>query len=601
MKIGLTHLIDQESAFHVEESQAFFAARQAAGGQQGPTRYEELKEARRSLAARPSDSPPLECIARAGNGQVQVRVTSPRSGESRATYLDIHGGGFFMDSAARGDARNARLADAFGVTVVSVDYRLAPEDPWPGAPDDCETAALWLMREGPGLFGTERMLIGGASAGATLAATTLLRLRDRGQVQPVIGAVLQFGAYDLSGQSPSGRVYADEWFIEAYAGHVADRTDPDISPLYGDLAGLPPTLLLVGTLDVLLEDNLALAARLSAAGNDVDLRVFPEAMHGFTSHPTSMATAALGRGGNVAGPPTGRLTKVVVHRELLRGLGRLSATSAVLQRARLADPLVGMWEAADVQWWWGRPRTTDELALPVWFDEDGPVAAAGLTAEKVSWQVDVFTVPSIVTAEEVWTATLAAAAGQGGPALELLVRQDDASLMDLALGSGFTLTDELSGTAWMDPDDRQPVETVDGFSLVERLTDPDRPHPMIARNGPLIEERLRQCTLYDPTLDLAVQDADGTVAGYALFWFDPTTFVGLLEPMRVADDYQRRGLARMLLTNGLDRLTRKGARRLKVGFTTDPARRLYLGAGFVQTSVDRLLVRRQRPLAGPTG
>ncbi|HLI58013.1 MAG TPA: alpha/beta hydrolase fold domain-containing protein, partial [Actinomycetota bacterium] len=124
------------------------------------------------------------------------------------------------------------------------------------------------------------------------AATTLLRLRDRGLVHPIIGAVLQFGAYDLSGQTPGGRRYADEWFIQAYAGHVPDRTDPDVSPLFGDLRGLPATLLLVGTLDVLLEDNLAMAARLSAAGNEVDLRVFPESMHGFTAHPTSMATAA---------------------------------------------------------------------------------------------------------------------------------------------------------------------------------------------------------------------------------------------------------------------------------------------------------------------
>jgi ribosomal protein S18 acetylase RimI-like enzyme len=76
-----------------------------------------------------------------------------------------------------------------------------------------------------------------------------------------------------------------------------------------------------------------------------------------------------------------------------------------------------------------------------------------------------------------------------------------------------------------------------------------------------------------------------------LFWFDQTTLVGLLEPMRVKDEYQRRGLARMLLTNGLDRLGRKGARRLKVGFETDAARNLYLGAGFVQRSIDRLLIR----------
>jgi predicted N-acetyltransferase YhbS len=111
------------------------------------------------------------------------------------------------------------------------------------------------------------------------------------------------------------------------------------------------------------------------------------------------------------------------------------------------------------------------------------------------------------------------------------------------------------------------------------------------RNKRVRKARLRQCSLYDPSLDLAVEAADGRVAGYALFWFDQTTLVGLLEPMRVEDEYQRRGLARMLLTNGLDRLGSKGARRLKVGFETDAARNLYLSAGFVQTSTDRLLVR----------
>ena len=143
------------------------------------------------------------------------------------------------------------------------------------------------------MFGTARLLIGGASAGANLAAATLLRLRDRGQVQRFLGAVLEFGAYDLSGRSPSGRLYADEGFIQLYAGHVSDRTNPDISPLYGDLRGLPPSLLVVGSGDILLEDSLAMAARLSAAGNDVDLRVYPEAPHGFTSWPTGMAAAAI--------------------------------------------------------------------------------------------------------------------------------------------------------------------------------------------------------------------------------------------------------------------------------------------------------------------
>jgi GNAT superfamily N-acetyltransferase len=262
-----------------------------------------------------------------------------------------------------------------------------------------------------------------------------------------------------------------------------------------------------------------------------------------------------------------------------------------LQRARQADPLGGMWEAADVQWWWRRPRATDELALPVWFDEAGPVAAAGLTAWDDAWQADVFAVPETVDEEEVWAATLDATAGQPDQALKVLVPGADAPLTDLAVQSGFAMTDELSGTSWMDADERPPVAPVDGFAIVDRVTRADRPHPMIPRNGELVETRLQQCSLYDPALDLAVEDADGGVAGYALFWFDATTLVGLLEPMRVEDDYQRRGLARMLLTTGLDRLARQGARRLKVGFESVAARNLYLGAGFVQTSVDRLLVR----------
>jgi GNAT superfamily N-acetyltransferase len=280
-----------------------------------------------------------------------------------------------------------------------------------------------------------------------------------------------------------------------------------------------------------------------------------------------------------------------LRRELLRGLERMQATTVVLQRARLADPLSGMWEAADLQWWWRLPRTTDELALPVWFDDDGPVAAAGLTEFPDAWQADVFAVPSIVNVSDVWAETLDATAGHEGHPLRVLVREDDAPLAELALASGFTMTDELSGTTWMEARHRPPVARVDEFAIVDRAGATDRPHPMITRNGELVEPRLRQCSLYDPTLDLSVEDHRGVVAGYALLWFDPTSVVGLLEPMRVEDDDQRRGLARLLLTNGLDRLALKGARRLKVGFQTDTARSLYLGAGFVQTSVDRLLIR----------
>ena len=286
-----------------------------------------------------------------------------------------------------------------------------------------------------------------------------------------------------------------------------------------------------------------------------------------------------------------------MRRLLLRGLDRLNATSTVLQRARLADPFGHLWEAADVQWWWRKPRPADDLALPVWFDDVGPVAAVGLTAWTDAWQVDVFAVPATVDPEEVWTAAMEVVAEHPEETLQVLVFGDDAPVTDLAIRSGFEMTDELSGTSWMDADTRAPVTDVDGFTIVDRVDRATTPHPMIARNGELVDSRLRQCSLYDPTLDLAVEDGDGTVAGYALFWFDPVTLVGLLEPMRVEDDYYRRGLGRMLMTHGLDRLARKGARRLKVGFESDAARGLYFGGGFVQSSVDRLLIRAGRNYA----
>lgn len=293
MQIGLESLIDAELAGHVEECRAFNATSSAVSG---PSTLEELHVARAARRAVPADlpgPPAVKQLIEAAGRRVPVRILVPESATIRGVYLDIHGGGFYMGSAARSDARNRHLADALGVAVVSVDYRLAPEHPWPSAPDDCETAALWLLDQAETHLGTTRLAIGGASAGATLAMTTLLRLRDQGVANSFAGIALQVGTYDMSGQTPAGRLIADEYFIQAYAGHVADRTNPDISPVYGDLRDLPPTLLVVGSLDILLEDNLALAARLSAAGGEVDLRIYPECLHGFTSFPTAMASTAL--------------------------------------------------------------------------------------------------------------------------------------------------------------------------------------------------------------------------------------------------------------------------------------------------------------------
>jgi ribosomal protein S18 acetylase RimI-like enzyme len=120
--------------------------------------------------------------------------------------------------------------------------------------------------------------------------------------------------------------------------------------------------------------------------------------------------------------------------------------------------------------------------------------------------------------------------------------------------------------------------------LVDRTQRRDTPHPMRHRNGDSVARRLDQCPLYDSTLDLAVETAGGRVAGYSLYWFDPTTKVGLVEPVRVEDQFQRQGLARAMLSAGIDRLATRGAQRIKVAYETDAAAALYQGVGFRRTS-----------------
>ncbi|MEX2210977.1 MAG: GNAT family N-acetyltransferase [Gaiellaceae bacterium] len=270
------------------------------------------------------------------------------------------------------------------------------------------------------------------------------------------------------------------------------------------------------------------------------------------------------------------------------GLDCLALATELLQRARLADADAGLWEAADLQWWWRTPRSSDAIDQLFWIDEEGPVAGVVLTDWGRSWGCDAIVVPGVssLSLHAVWARAVEAIEALTLEAVEVLVRDDDAEQLALLADLGFVAEDDVSGITWMNAEDRRDVTAVpDGFVLVDRAREETGPHPMRGRNGEEVEARLRQCSLYDPSLDLAVE-AEGEVAGYSLFWFDPVTEVGLVEPMRVEDAYQRRGLARAMLTAGLDRLAKRGARRLKVGYGTDVARGLYVGAGFRVTATD---------------
>lgn len=246
-----------------------------------------------------------------------------------------------------------------------------------------------------------------------------------------------------------------------------------------------------------------------------------------------------------------------------------------------------MWEAADVQWWWRKPRCSDGIAKLFWVDGQGPVAGVLLTSESDDdWQCDPIIVPGVTNPEPevVWSRALEEAAAHAVGKLGVPVSDDDLAFREFVETSGL-IAGERDATAWMDASDRpsrQPLS--DGFSLVDRTQRTSTPHPMRRRNGDAVEARLGQCPLYDPGLDLAVETVDGSIAGYSLYWFDPTTKVGLVEPVRIEDEHQRRGLARAMLSEGINRLAEKGAQRVKISYGTEAAAALYQGVGFHPTS-----------------
>ena len=233
---------------------------------------------------------------------IALRIFKPDT--IRAVVLDIHGGGWSLGTAASDDILNEHMARTCKVAVVSVDYGLAPENPFPACINDCKAAAKWLVNNAMKEFGTDKLFISGASAGGHLSAEIALYIRDSlHAIDKVKGVNLMYGCFDLS-RTPSSRMATDSTLILSkkymhdtnelvFHGWSEDQLQqPQYSPLYADLKNLPPALFTVGTADPLIDDTYFMEARWRLAGNKTYLAVYPECSHAFNFFPTQMAEAA---------------------------------------------------------------------------------------------------------------------------------------------------------------------------------------------------------------------------------------------------------------------------------------------------------------------
>lgn len=209
-------------------------------------------------------------------------------GELR-TLVFLHGGGFVFGDLETHDAQARRLANRTGSAVLSVDYRRPPEDRFPAAPDDVDTALAWLLLNASGLgLDVGRIAAVGDSAGGNLAVVAALR-----NPNVLAATVLVYPFVDPTVSSPSysrtdgGLTRAQaEWYFRAYARHQRDLDDPHLAPLGSPgLGTLPPSLVQVAEHDVLADEDHDLARRMSAAGAHVEVTTYAGMVHGFWRHP----------------------------------------------------------------------------------------------------------------------------------------------------------------------------------------------------------------------------------------------------------------------------------------------------------------------------
>ncbi len=252
----------------------------------------------------PPVSPRARTIQVEGKGghKVALRVVAPE--KAKGVYIHFHGGGLVFGSSASQDMMLERIVESTGMACASVEYRLAPENPYPAAWDDCESAAVWLLQNAKSEFGSDALTIGGESAGATLTAATLLRMRDRHGYTGFRAANLAYGNFDTS-MTPSQTLAPDKGilvgrlsikkFAETYLPAGVNPRDPDVSPLYANLKDMPPAIFTIGTIDPLLDDTLFMHARWIAAWNEAELAIYPGAPHAFNIFPLPQGPAANAR------------------------------------------------------------------------------------------------------------------------------------------------------------------------------------------------------------------------------------------------------------------------------------------------------------------
>jgi len=222
------------------------------------------------------------------DGEIAGRLFRPA--DAHGTIVWFHGGGWVMDGIEASDAMCRILATSAGASVVSVDYRVAPEHPFPVPLDDCFDALSWVAsidRSAP-------LIVGGDSAGGNMAAVCALRARDRGG-PPLAAQVLVYPATDTDLTTPSYLEHGGDellmlgtaemaWFFDQYVPNAGDRENPEVAPLRtADLSGLPPAIVVVAEYDPLRDDGLRYGERLGAAGVEVTLLRYDDMPHVFFS------------------------------------------------------------------------------------------------------------------------------------------------------------------------------------------------------------------------------------------------------------------------------------------------------------------------------